>query len=97
MGRQVNDTDTGSGFWTLQNNHCSSLIKHGRELIENIVPVQRLNRILSYSFQRFIDENRAVFEIYITPCQSQNLPFVQRACKCEMNGNPEQRKSAVLQ
>lgn len=34
--------------------------------------------------------NKAVFEIYITPCQSQNLPFAQRACKFVMDCNPKQ-------
>lgn len=74
-GPVVNGTDTGLGFRTLQNNHCSSLIKHDRKLIKDVVPDQRLNCVLPHSFQCFIDENRTVFEIYITPCQSQNLPF----------------------
>ena len=44
-----------------------------------------------------INANRAAFEIYITPCQSQNLTFSKRASKGKMNGNPKQRKTTVMQ
>lgn len=65
----------------------------GNWLIEDIVLVQCLNCVLLYSFQRFLDEDCAVFESYITPSQRQDLPLHKELTNARWTAIPSSEKT----